>query len=150
MMDKVGFLGAIQIRDFGYCPPGAKDAVAAPPPAERAQRETFVADAIAMRAHACRDRDIEAGRPGGARRRQTVRAEIPILRYEEKKLGPRRRAGRREAPRQVQRFCDNGHGHVETLEAGIGTAISLTHLRRDWSDNRQRRGGEGGAWLASW
>src|SRR5438270_3688358 len=150
MMDNIGPFGAIEPRNFGNGPPRANQPVAAPPPADRTQRETFVADPIAMRAHARRDHDIEAGCPGGARRRPTVRAEVPILGDEKNQLWPPRRAGRREASRQVQRFCDNGHGHVETLEAGIGTAISLTYLRRDWLDNRRGRRGEGGAWLASW
>ncbi len=74
-----------------------------------------------MRAHAGRDHDIEAGRPGGARHRQTVRAEVPILGDEKEQLWPPRRAGGRGPWRQVQRFCDNGQGHVETPEGGIGT-----------------------------
>jgi hypothetical protein len=107
-MHKVGLLGAIELGDFGDCPRGANQPVPAPSPSNRAQAETFVADLIAMRAHACRDHDIETGRPGGARRRQSVRAEIPILGDEEEKLWPPRRARRREPSRQVQRFCDNG------------------------------------------
>ena len=107
-MDKVGLLGAIEPGDFGNCSPGANEPVPAPPPAERAQGETFVADPIAMRAHAGRDHDIEAGCPGGSRRRQTVRAEVPILCHEKEELWPPRRAGRRGPWRRVQRFCDNG------------------------------------------
>lgn len=107
-MDEVGPLGAIELRDFGNCPPGPNEPIAAAPPTEWAQREAFVTDAIAMRAHACRDDDIETGIAGSARRRQTVRAKIPILRYEEEELWPPRRAGRRRPSRQVQRFCNNG------------------------------------------
>ena len=107
-MDEVGLFGAIEPRDFGNCPPGTNESVPAPPPADRAQGETFVADPIAMRAHTGRDHDIKAGRPGCSRRRQTVRTEVPILRYEKEELWPPRRAGRRGEWRQLQRFCDNG------------------------------------------
>ena len=108
VMDEVRPLGAIEPGDFRNCPSPAKETVPAPTAADRAQGETLVADPIAMRAHASDDHDIEAGRPGGARRWQTVRAEIPILCYEEEKLGPPRCGARREASRQVQWFCDNG------------------------------------------
>jgi hypothetical protein len=68
-MHKVGLLGAIELGNFGNCSRGTDEPVPAPPPTDRAQGETFVADLIAMRAHACRDHNIEAGRPGSARRR---------------------------------------------------------------------------------
>jgi hypothetical protein len=92
-MDKVGLLGAVEPGDFGDCPGCAKNPVPPPPPTDRAQRETFVADPIAVCAHAGRDHDIEAGRPGGARRRETVGTEVPILGYEEEELWPPLRGG---------------------------------------------------------
>ena len=92
MMDEVGPLGAIDPRNFGNRPPGAKETVPAPAPLDWAQCEPFVADPIAMRTHAGRDHDIEAGRAGGARCRQTVRAEIPILGDEKEELRSLRRS----------------------------------------------------------
>ena len=64
MMDEVGPLGAIEPGDLGNRPPGAEEPVAAPPPADRTQAKTFVADAIAMRAHTGCDDNIEACRRG--------------------------------------------------------------------------------------
>ena len=146
-MDNIRPLGVIESGDFGNCSPGANEPVPPPPPADGAQSETFVADPIAMRAHAGRDDDIEAGRPGGARCRETVRAEIPILCYEKEELWPPRRPGRRGPSRQVHWFCDNGKAHVETPEGGIETGISLMHLRSNRLHNRR---GEGGNWHESW
>ena len=149
-MHKVGLLGAIEPGDFGDCPSGANQPVPAPPPPDRAEAETFVTDLVAMRAHAGRDHDIEAGCPGGARRRQSVRAEVPILGDEKEELWPPRRGGGRGPSRQVQRFCDNGSGHIDTREGGIGIGISLMHLRRDRLDNRRGDRAEGGACHESW
>ena len=93
MMDEVGLLGAVEPRNFGNCPSGANEPVPAPAPADRAQRETLVTDSIAMRAHAGCDYDIKAGGAGGARHRQTMRAEVPILCRQKEELWPPARSG---------------------------------------------------------
>ena len=97
-----------------------------------------------MRAHTGRDHDIKAGRPSGARRRQTVRAEVPILCYEKEELWPPRRAGRRGDRRG--RFS----GSVITDKAtskrrrvGSVSGISLMHLPGDGLDNRRGDRAEG-------
>ena len=72
MVDDVRPLAAIEPGDSGYRPRGAEEPVAAPPPGDRAQGETLVADLFAMRAHPGRDDYLEAGLARSAGDRETV------------------------------------------------------------------------------
>src|SRR6266481_4471497 len=69
--------------------PGADNAIAAPAPCQRAQPEPLGADLLAVTLHPRRDDDFEPGLARGARHRQAVRPEIPILGDEEEQLWPR-------------------------------------------------------------
>src|ERR1700730_17126097 len=97
MVDNVGPLGSIKLRNFIDRPSRTDQPIATPSPGDRAQDEAFLADLFAMCAHSSRDDDLEAGISSGPRYRQTMRAEIPILGDQKEELWPpcRVRCGRR-------------------------------------------------------
>jgi hypothetical protein len=80
MMDNVGPFAAIKPRNLSDRFACAGEAVAATAPGKRAHRETFLPDAITMRANPGRDNDGEAGGLCSAGDGQSVGAEIPIFR----------------------------------------------------------------------
>jgi hypothetical protein len=88
MVDNIGPLRAVELRDSGNRVAGASKPVAAPAPADRVQVDAFLPDSLAMRPDPSRDRDLEARSACCASDGQPVRTEIPILGHEEEKLRP--------------------------------------------------------------
>ena len=85
-MDDVGSVEAIKARDGADGSGSAKKPVAAPPPRERAQRETFGADLLAVRPHPGRHDHREARVSRGPGEGQAMRAKIPVLGHQKEEL----------------------------------------------------------------
>src|SRR5580693_2316906 len=78
MVDDVGPLVAIEPGDRGYRPRGAEGTIAAPPPGDRTQGKTLVADLFTMRAHPGRDDYLETSlaRSSGNRCEQKYQSSV--------------------------------------------------------------------------
>jgi hypothetical protein len=86
MVHDVGPLDAIEAGDRADGPGGAEEPVAAPPPGERAQRKALGANLFAVRPYAgCHDH-CEPRRARCPGEGQAMRAEIPVLGYQEEEL----------------------------------------------------------------
>ena len=129
VVQNIGAFDPVKPGDRSNRPGRAGESVAAPPPRQRAKRKAFVGDRPAMRAHPCRDHDLEPVVARRPRDRQPVRAEIPILGDEKQQLRP---------PRPVARGGQLGIGadrivesHAPFARKGHGSAPAGLAAGRD-------------------
>ncbi len=125
-MDDIRELAPVKRGDRGKRAAGAEDPVATPAPCQRAQSEPLGADLLAVTLDPRRDDDLEPGIARGARHRQAVRPEIPILGDQEGQLWPRLQGLRR---------CDGdrdsrGQQHAQTGQHGEHAGRRLAARRR--------------------